>query len=90
MSGALFLDSECDVKVRELDQGLSMLMTNGLGATIGTLLAGQIINHYCQWNEQGYLVGDWQSAWFVFAGFALFVAVAFMLLFKSKKPVEAK
>ena len=90
VSGGLFVDSECDVKVRASAQGLFMLMTNGLGATIGTLLAGQIINHYCQWNEQGYLVGDWQSAWFIFAGFALCVAVAFMLLFKSKKPVEAK
>ena len=90
VSGGLFVDSECDVKVRASAQGLFMLMTNGLGATIGTLLAGQIINHYCQWNEQGYLVGDWQSAWFIFACFALFVAVAFMLLFKSKKPVEAK
>ena len=90
VSGGLFVDSECDVKVRASAQGLFMLMTNGLGATIGTLLAGQIINHYCQWNEQGYLVGDWQSAWFIFAGFALVVAVAFMLLFKSKKPAEAK
>ena len=90
VSGGLFVDSECDVKVRASAQGLFMLMTNGLGATIGTLLAGQIINHYCQWNEQGYLVGDWQSAWFIFAGFTLFVAVAFMLMFKSKKPVEAK
>ena len=90
VSGGLFVDSECDVKVRASAQGLFMLMTNGLGATIGTLLAGQIINHYCQWNEQGYLVGDWQSAWFIFAGFAWCVAVAFMLLFKSKKPVEAK
>ena len=71
VSGGLFVDSECDVKVRASAQGLFMLMTNGLGATIGTLLAGQIINHYCQWNEQGYLVGDWQSAWFIFAGFAL-------------------
>ena len=89
VSGGLFVDSECDVKVRASAQGLFMLMTNGLGATIGTLLAGQIINHYCQWNEQGNLVGDWQSAWFIFAGFALCVAVAFKLLVKAKKPVEA-
>ncbi len=85
VSGGLFVDQECDAKVRASAQGLFMLMTNGLGATIGTLLAGEIINHYCTWNEQGYLVGDWQSAWFIFAGFALVVAVAFMVLFKSKK-----
>ena len=59
-------------------------MTNGLGATIGTLAAGKIVNHYCHYNAGGYLVGDWSSAWFIFAAFALVVAIAFMLLFKYK------
>lgn len=85
VSGGLFVESECDAKVRASAQGLFMLMTNGLGATIGTLLAGEVINHYCKWNEAGYLVGEWQSAWFIFSGFALVVAVSFMLLFKTKK-----
>ena len=62
-----------------------MLMTNGLGATVGTLLAGDIINHYFTWNESGYLVGDWQSAWFIFAGYALVVAVMFAIVFKDNK-----
>ena len=88
VSGGLFVDQECDPKVRASAQGLFMLMTNGLGATIGTLLAGEVINNYCQWNADGYLVGDWQSAWFIFAGFSLAVAIAFMVMFKSKK--EAK
>jgi len=90
VSGGLFVDSECDVKVRASAQGLFMLMTNGLGATIGTLIAGEVINHFCSWNEQGYLVGDWQSAWFIFAGFALAVAVAFMLVFKTRKHENVK
>ena len=90
VSGGLFVDKECDPNVRASAQGLFMLMTNGLGATIGTLIAGEVINHYCQWNEAGYLVGDWQSAWFIFAAFALVVAVAFMLMFKSKEPAQEK
>lgn len=85
VSGGLFVDQECEPKVRASAQGLFMLMTNGLGATIGTLLAGEIINKYCHWNENGFLVGDWQTAWFIFASFALFVAVAFMTMFKEKK-----
>ena len=62
-----------------------MLMTNGLGSTIGTLLAGAVINHYCHWTDEGYLVGDWQTCWLIFAGYALVVAVLFMLVFKTKK-----
>ena len=94
VSGGLFVDKECPTEVRASAQGLFMLMTNGLGATIGTLAAGKIIDHFCQWNEAGYLVsrapGGWSSAWFIFAGFALVVAVSFMVLFKYKhNPEEA-
>ncbi len=84
VSGAMFVDRECDGDIKASAQGLFMLMTNGLGATIGTLAAGKIINAYCQWNEQGFLVGDWATAWYIFAGFALVVAVSFMVLFKYK------
>lgn len=82
VSGGLFVDQECDTKIRASAQGLFMLMTNGLGATIGTLTAGAIINNYCHWNEAGFLVGDWQTCWYIFAAFALAVGVAFAIIFK--------
>lgn len=85
VSGGLFVDQRCDAKVRASGQGLFMLMTNGLGASVGTLLAGMVVNHYCHWSEDGYLLGDWQSCWFIFAGYALVVGVAFALLFRPKK-----
>lgn len=84
VSGGLFVDKECDPKVRASAQGLFMLMTNGLGATIGTLLAGEVINHYCHW-EDGYLTGDWQTCWFIFAGYALIVLLLFAVAFKEHK-----
>ncbi len=83
VSGGLFIDKNCDPQVRASAQGLFMLMTNGLGATIGTLLAGQIINHYCSW-DNGYLLGDWQTCWFIFAGYALVVGLVFAFAFKTK------
>lgn len=85
VSGGLFVDQECNDKIKASAQGLFMLMTNGLGATIGTLLAGKIINHYCHWTDEGYLVGEWQTCWFIFAGYALVVALLFAVLFKTKK-----
>ena len=84
VSGGLFVDAACSEDVKASAQGLFMLMTNGLGATIGTLLAGEIVNHYCTW-ENGFLVGDWQTCWFIFAGFALAVGVSFALLFKHEE-----
>ncbi|MBP5498394.1 MAG: MFS transporter, partial [Muribaculaceae bacterium] len=89
VSGAMFVDNECDPKVKASAQGLFMLMTNGLGATIGTLAAGKVVNIFCQWNENGYLVGDWTTTWLIFAGFALVVAVSFQILFKYKHNPDA-
>ena len=60
------------------------MMTNGIGATFGTLAAGEIVNHYCQW-ENGFLQGDWTTCWFIFATFALIVGVSFALVFHPDK-----
>lgn len=87
VSGALFIEKETDKSIQASAQGLFMLMTNGLGATIGTLAAGAVIDHYCHW-EGDYLIGDWTTAWYIFAGFALIVGVAFMLLFKYRHNPE--
>ena len=92
VSGGLFVDNEVAPELRASGQGLFMLMTNGLGATIGTLSAGAIVDHFCQWQDVAvngetgsYLIGDWSSAWYIFASFALVVAVLFALLFREKK-----
>ena len=89
VSGGIFVDQECEPSVKASAQGLFMMMTNGLGATIGTLAAGAIVNHFCQW-ENGYLLGNWTACWYIFAGFALVVAVLFAIIFKYKHQPENK
>ena len=84
VSGGIFVDQECEPSIKASAQGLFMMMTNGLGATIGTLAAGEIVNKYCHW-ENGFLEGDWQTCWFLFAAFALVVGVAFALVFNPEK-----
>lgn len=85
VSGGLFVDQECDSSIKASAQGLFMMMTNGIGATIGTLSAGEIVNHYCTWNDSGYLVGDWSTCWYIFAAYALVVLVLFTIIFRPKK-----
>ncbi len=88
VSGALYVEQETDPSNQASAQGLFMLMTNGLGATIGTLAAGKVVDIFCQWtpaNGGVYLLGDWTSAWLIFAGFALAVALAFVVLFKDPR-----
>ena len=84
VSGGIFVDQVCEPSIKASAQGLFMMMTNGIGATIGTLTAGEVVNYFCQW-ENGYLVGDWQTCWYSFAVFALIVGVSFALVFKPEK-----
>ena len=95
VSGALFVEKETDQSIQASAQGLFMLMTNGIGASVGTLLAGKVIDKFCHWEEfvvngepQSFLMGDWQSAWLIFAAYALAVAVLFAMVFKYKHEPE--
>lgn len=89
ISGSLFVDKETDQGIRSSAQGLFFLMTNGIGATIGTLSAQAIVNHFVNnpadagATPEMVAVG-WQSAWFIFAAYALVVAVVFAIVFKYK------
>jgi nucleoside transporter len=84
VSGGIFVDQECEPSIKASAQGLFMMMTNGIGATIGTLAAGAIVNSFCQ-DVNGFMMGDWQTCWFIFAAFALVVGVAFALVFNPEK-----
>jgi len=84
VSGGIFVDQECEPSVKASAQGLFMMMTNGIGATFGTLIAGGIVNHYCSW-QNGFLLGDWTTCWFIFAAFAIVVGVTFALVFKPSE-----
>ena len=80
ISGSLFVDKSTDSEIRSSAQGLFMLMTNGIGATIGTLGAQQVVNYY---TVNG--VTAWQPCWYIFAAYALVVGIAFALIFRPKK-----
>lgn len=79
ISGALYVEQRSSDAIKSSAQGLFMLMTNGIGATIGTLSAQAVVNHFVY--EAA--VPNWSAAWFVFAGYALVVAILFAICFKN-------
>lgn len=85
ISGSLFVETVADPKVRSSVQGLFMMMTNGIGAILGSFGSGLIIQHFFV-NVDG--SKDWQGIWITFALYALVVAVLFALLFKHKHEPE--
>ena len=88
VSGSLFVDKETDISVRSSAQGLFIIMTNGLGATIGTLTAQWVVNQFVDFSSTEPQVEGWTNAWFIFAAYALVVAVMFSIVFKYKHEVK--
>lgn len=92
IAGHLYMDQITDSRHRGLGQGLLMLMSNGIGASFGTLGAGAVVNHFCHWTPvsvgartERLFMGDWTAAWGIFALYALAVALLYLLLFHPKK-----
>jgi len=79
ISGSLFIERETPITIRASGQGLFMIMTNGIGAWLGTLGAGWVVDHY---TVNG--IKDWTSIWFVFSGYALVLGIIFPLVFRYK------
>lgn len=84
IAGSLFVNSEVPSSVRSSAQGLFMLMTNGIGAGIGTVIAQQVVNRFVDMSSQAPQVEGWSSAWLVFASYSLVVAVLFAIFFRYK------
>ena len=86
ISGSLYVEQRTSKDIRSSAQGLFMMMTNGFGASIGTLAAGAVIDACDVFNTPA----NWPKAWFIFAGYALVVAILFAFLFKYKhEPTNA-
>ncbi|MBP5420037.1 MAG: MFS transporter, partial [Bacteroidales bacterium] len=83
ISGSLFVDQNTNENIRSSAQGVFMMMTNGLGATVGSFCAQEVVNYYTLGRtEFAEIIAGWASAWYVFAAFALIVGILFAFLFK--------
>ncbi len=91
VSGSLYVDQVVDTSQRSSAQGLLMLMTNGIGATVGTLAAQAVINAnvYSQTDPVAQW-GGWSMSWYMFAAYALVITVAFAAIFKYNHNPDAK
>ncbi len=93
ISGSLFVNENTDKSIRSSAQGLFMLMTNGVGAAVGTIAAQKVVNYLVNarkvpsvdgvidWHA---VLNGWSEAWYIFAAYALVVTVLFAILFRYK------
>lgn len=86
ISGSLFIETTTDARIRSSAQGIFMMMTNGLGAFLGSMISG--------WAIDKYFTGaggekQWHEIWLSFAIYALVVALMFVVLFRHKHDPKA-
>lgn len=81
ISGSLFVETTTDAGIRSSAQGLFMMMTNGVGAFLGSKISGFVIDKYFTVNGGD---RDWHNIWLAFAAYALVVAVLFTVMFRHK------
>lgn len=93
ISGSLFVNETTDKSIRSSAQGLFMMMTNGIGAALGSLIAQKVINvlvnsqraaapgGVTDWHA---VMHGWSEAWYVFSSYSLVIAILFAFLFKYK------
>ena len=74
ISGSLFVEKETTPDIRSSAQGVFMIMTNGLGAFFGSYAAGAVVDAF-----------GWPESWYIFAGYALVVAMVFRYKHKPEE-----
>jgi NHS family xanthosine MFS transporter len=85
ISGSLFIETSTDPRIRSSAQGLFMMMTNGVGAILGSLISGYAIQEYYT-DASGNKM--WPEIWTAFAVYSMIIAVLFFVLFKHKHDVR--
>lgn len=92
VTGQIYVDQRANDQIRGQAQGLLVFVTYGIGMLIGAQAAGAVFNRFLQ-DSDSLTLAQWQSFWWLPAGFAFGVMVLFALLFKTQTrttPVSPK
>ena len=84
ISGSLFVEKEVPSSFRASAQGIFMLVTNGIGATLGGYGSGLVVDYFTKDGVQ-----NWPTIWICFASYALILGLIFPFAFKYKHTVKA-
>ncbi len=94
IAGHLYIQQVAPQGMKGFAQGLMMFMSNGIGATFGTLVAGSIVNRWCGWQmvtvaesemPVRLFMGQWEYPWLLFAAYAFAIMLLWLLIFHPRK-----
>jgi nucleoside transporter len=84
IAGQLYVDDEANERMRGVCQGFIAFILWGVGAFVGTMLAGKVLAMHAITDAAGQVVGhNWQSIWLTPALLAVGVMVVFLIFFRD-------
>ena len=95
IAGHLYIQQIAPDNMKGFAQGLMMFMSNGIGATFGTIAAGAIVNNWCSWEmvtlpdsptPMRLFMGNWEWPWLIFAAYAFLVMAAWLICKPASTP----
>ena len=89
IAGQLYVDNEANERNRGAAQGFIAFILWGVGAFVGTLLAGKTLASHTLEKAQGAIVHDWKGIWMTPAIGAVVVMVVFLIFFREPAKATA-
>jgi nucleoside transporter len=84
IAGQLYVDEESSERMRGACQGFIAFILWGLGAFVGTMLAGKVLDLHAITDDAGMVTGyDWQKIWLTPAWLSLGVMLICVLFFRD-------
>jgi len=87
VTGQIYVDKKSSPRVRGQAQGMLVFITYGVGMLLGAQIAGETYNRFLQ-GATALTPQQWQSFWWLPAGFAVGVMLLFGVLFRDKTPAK--
>lgn len=84
VTGQIYVDKRANPLIRAQAQGMIIFVTYGIGMLVGAKIAGLVYNNYLG-TAKTLTLPQWQSFWWLPAGFAALVLLFFIVTFKEKK-----
>ncbi|MGH7943581.1 MAG: MFS transporter, partial [Opitutaceae bacterium] len=83
IAGQLYVDAESSARNRGAAQGFIAFILWGVGAFVGTMLAGRTLAAHALASPNGTMLHDWRSIWMTPAIGAAIVLVVFVIFFRE-------
>jgi MFS family permease len=90
IAGQLYVDEQCNERIRGAAQGFIAFILWGVGAFVGTYLAGEVMGKHALATPVNGLAHDWKSIWLTPAWGSVVVLVVFLIFFRESKGEKAK